>query len=100
VQSSTDAAIRVQVSSGGGRRPRWRGDGRELFYLAGGKVWSVEVKTDPTVQTGAPKELFRAPPAADFAVRGDGQRFLFAAGVEEAPAPVTVVLHWDASVKN
>jgi Tol biopolymer transport system component/predicted Ser/Thr protein kinase len=97
VQSSTDAALRMQVSSGGGWRPRWRGDGQELFYLGGGKLLSVEVKTVPALQTGAPKELFRAPPGVDYAVARDGQRFLFAAGVDEAPAPPTVVLHWNAS---
>jgi hypothetical protein len=98
VQSSTDAALRMQVSSGGGWRPRWRGDGRELFYLGGGKLQSVEVETSPAPRTGAPKELFLAPPGVDYVVRRDGQRFLFAAGVDEAPAPPTVVLHWNASI--
>jgi Tol biopolymer transport system component len=100
VQSSTDATLRVQVSSGGGRRPRWRGDGQEIFYLGGGKLVSVDFRASPALQTGAPKELFSLPPVTDYDVRRDGQRFLFAAGVDEAPAPPTVVLRWNAGVRN
>ena len=45
----------VLVSRGGGSAPRWRGDGRELFYLApGGKLMAVDVITGPRFQSGTP----------------------------------------------
>ena len=104
VRSFSDPAVRIQVSSGGGLRPRWRGDGKELFYFSGGKILSVDIQTAAAPQAGNPKELFRPPPApgiGDYAVSRDGQRFLLTAPVEEnSSAPVTVVLHWTAEVKK
>src|SRR5262249_52751421 len=48
-----------QVSKDGGSQPRWRGDGKELYFLnPSGKVMSVEIKPGPVVETGAPRLLF------------------------------------------
>src|SRR2546421_2637297 len=51
-----------QVSSGGGDQPRWRGDGKELFYLsADHKLMAVEVNTEAlTFEHRAPNALFIA----------------------------------------
>ncbi len=58
VTSFPGRAGRRQVSIGGGTRPRWRADGRELFFGArGGKFMAVEVF--PNGDFGAPKELFQ-----------------------------------------
>jgi Tol biopolymer transport system component/predicted Ser/Thr protein kinase len=100
VQSFADPALRFQVSAGGGWRPRWRADGRELFYVGGKEIVSVEVGAGSSFQAGNPKPLFRAPPGADYDVSRDGQRFLIAAAVEDSPQPMTVVLHWDSSLKK
>jgi len=52
------------ISTGGGVEPQWRGDGRELYYLApDGKLMAVDVTTKPVFQAGAPKSLFQTPPA-------------------------------------
>jgi eukaryotic-like serine/threonine-protein kinase len=52
----------VVVTSGGGRTPLWRGDGKELFYIGpDGMATAVEVKAGATFQTGAPKPLFKVP---------------------------------------
>src|SRR5207245_6622388 len=77
VRSFSDPANRIQVSSGGGFRPRWRGDGKELFYFSGGRILSVDIQTAPALLAGNPKELFRPPPAPgiDYAVTRAGQRF-------------------------
>jgi serine/threonine protein kinase len=101
VQSFSDQTARYQVSSGGGERPRWRGDGKELFYIGGGKLFAVEVKPAPSFQAATARELFHLPPGPDYAITADGQRVLIAASVEEASSsPVTVVLHWTAELKR
>jgi eukaryotic-like serine/threonine-protein kinase len=48
-----------QVSTGGGREPRWSRDGKELFYVAlDGKLMAVSIKEDSALDVGTPKALF------------------------------------------
>jgi eukaryotic-like serine/threonine-protein kinase len=96
------------ISLGGGSEPRWRGDGKELFYVApNGKLMAVEVTANPVFQAGAPAELFAAParmgpsilPRWD--VAPDGKRFLFAAlSQQTASTPFTVILNWQSTLKK
>jgi eukaryotic-like serine/threonine-protein kinase len=94
------------VSRGGGVGPHWRGDGKEMFYLApDGGVMSVDViATAPEFKTGAPKLLFKGPPGLVFwDVANDGKRFLIpvAGGtVSGNPAPYKVVLNWTSPLKK
>ena len=66
VQSFPAGAGKFQISTGAaGSQPRWRRDGKELFYVAAdGKLMAVEVKTAPKFEAGAPKALFDARIAA------------------------------------
>jgi hypothetical protein len=91
---------RRQVSAGGGLSPRWRSDGKELFYLSGGELMGVEVKTNgSSFEAGVPKLLFER--GFGFDVSGDGQRFLIPVpGEESLSAPITVVLNWTADLKR
>ncbi|HKA17217.1 MAG TPA: hypothetical protein VKN18_02775 [Blastocatellia bacterium] len=100
---------RWQVSAGGGLWPDWRRDGKELFYLSGGKLMAVDVKaSDSSFEPGVPKLLFErgldsssAVSTHSFAVSGDGQRFLIPVPVEElSSAPITVVMNWPADLKR
>jgi Tol biopolymer transport system component len=101
VQSLADASKRFQVSSSGGARPRWRGDGKELFFLAGSTLQSVSFNTGASMESGTPKNLFRLPLWEDYAITRDGQRILVATSVEENPVfPPTVVLNWAADLKR
>jgi len=101
VQSLTDAANRHQVSVAGGVRPRWRGDGKELFFGLAGALQSVEIRTDHGFEASQPKELFKGPPAVDYAASNDGQRFLAAVLVDENPfQPPTVVLNWTSELSK
>jgi len=95
-----DRSNRRQISTGGGSRPRWRADGRELFYGArSGKLMVVEV--DANGEFGEPKELFQVRGAGDYAVAPDGLKFLVAVGLEDpTTAPATVVLNWTAELKK
>jgi hypothetical protein len=93
-----------QISTAGGELPRWRRDGKELYYHFGTQYFAVDVKTDgPSFQAGVPKLLFEAHAVgttgsggSPFVVTGDGQRFLVLAATDEkAPsAPIDVVVNW------
>ena len=51
-----------QVSVTGGELPRWRRDGKELFYHFGDSFFAVDVKTDgASFEAGIPRLLFEAP---------------------------------------
>jgi hypothetical protein len=90
------------VSQNGGGQPMWRADGRELYFLAAdGTINAVAVTTGTQFESGIPARLFDAPVATNFsgrrqyAVTGDGQRFLFIAPPSSAEsAPITVVTNW------
>ncbi len=93
----------VLVSRGGGTSPRWRADGRELFYLApDGKMTAVEVSAGQEFNVGAPTPLFQTPPGALVGdVTADGKRFLLVTPVgPSASVPFTVVLNWTAGLKK
>src|SRR5262249_4262493 len=82
VQSFPEGGGKRQVSTGGGHYPRWRGDGRELFYQAAdGKLMAAPAPRGESFEVGVPVPLFefRAGTLQGFtpyAVTGDGQRFL------------------------
>ncbi len=93
-----------QVSVNGGKMPRWRADGRELFYYrADGSLMSAEVTTEPSFEARAPRALFKVrlvpSPDRQYEVSPDGKRFLanVAAGSAET-FPATVVLDWAAGL--
>jgi Tol biopolymer transport system component len=96
--------LRVPVSSRGASMPRWRGDGRELFFVApNGDLMSVAMTevaasaSTATLQVGRPALLFPAPSPTNWDAAPDGQRFLFAIPVgPRAMAPFTVVVNWQA----
>jgi hypothetical protein len=91
---------RVRVSVAGGAQPRWRADGRELYYGAPGAVMAVTVEDAETrVEIGTPRQLFEAFPMRpgydDYAVTSDGQRFLVKVPVGEEPeARLHVLVNW------
>jgi len=94
------------ISSGGGTQPRWRGDGRELYYRTpDGKLMAVEVITKPVFQAGVPRSLFQGPSSVSsvdqWDVTADGKRFLFVApATQVAQTPFTVVLNWPSLLKK
>jgi serine/threonine protein kinase/Tol biopolymer transport system component len=97
------------VSSAGGLQPRWRADGKELYYLGlDGSVMAVDTKTAPAFQAATPHALFRSPtiPYATNIVHRydatrDGKKFLMVnVLVGELSSPVTVVLNWDTGLNK
>jgi eukaryotic-like serine/threonine-protein kinase len=100
---SASAGGSVLVSHGGGTAPRWRADGKELFYLAqDGKMMAVEVTTGPEFRAGTPAPVFQTPSGTIVGdVTADGKRFLLVTPVgPSASAPFTVVLNWTAGIKQ
>jgi Tol biopolymer transport system component len=97
------------ISLAGGQAPRWRGDGKEMFFeAADGKMMAVPVKAvlgpKPSLEVGAPVALFDAHMVHDgidtlfqYDVTADGKRFLInttrGSGAAASP-PLTVVTHW------
>ena len=64
VQGFPSAGDRWQVSTTGGSQPRWRGDGAELYFVAGnGMLMAASFRTTATnasPQTATPVALFPA----------------------------------------
>jgi serine/threonine protein kinase len=100
-----------QVSTAGGEEPRWRQDGRELFYVsADGKMMAVPVKTTIAgFEAGSPVALFqtrrRQPISAQdvfsYDVSGDGRKFMIATKVDEPnAAPLSVLLNWASELEK
>ena len=103
---------RRQVSAAGGGQPRWRGDGKELFYLTeDGMVMAVAVTPGPPIQFGTPTPLFRSPIQTptmvieQWAVARDGRKFLFNAftavgDTTTFDSPFRVVVNWTNVLKG
>ena len=104
---------KTTISTAGGISPRWRGDGKELFYISpDSKIMTVEVSTTPGFKAGIPRPLFTAPiwgggtfrNVTRYDVTADGKRFLInsvtADAATSAPTPITIVLNWTALLKK
>jgi Tol biopolymer transport system component len=105
-------AGKTKISSKRGTQPRWRSDGRELFYMEAGPRYqwmSVAVQIGPggTLMLGQPKVLFtrdsftNAPPANGFVYspRADGQRFLVNTP-SDAPGTLNVITNWEKAAST
>jgi Tol biopolymer transport system component len=102
VRSFPEDRERRQVSSGGGSQPRWRADGRELFFISpDNKLMAVDVGTAAPFEAGSPRALFQTkilPPIEarnHYDAAGDGQHFVVnSRRPEDASLPILVVSGW------
>ena len=104
VSTFPDANGKWQISTGGGLEPRWRRDGKELFYISSdGKMMSVPIVGTTSFEAGTPVALFtthcRQPVSSQdvfcYDVTPDGQRFLIVTNADQGPAsPLAVTLNW------
>jgi Tol biopolymer transport system component len=94
------------ISTAGGQQPRWRADGRELFYLApDGTLMAIGVNAATTFAAGLPAPLFviavpdNSPQfGRDYTVSPDGQRFLVNSSANGRTG-ATVVLNWTSTLQ-
>ena len=110
---------RWKISLAGGGSARWRGDGKELFFVAeGGKMMAVPVNlrtaakgvtgAKPSFETGTPQPLFEAHLAdlgyslVQYDVTADGKRFLLTtpSGSGLSSPPLTVIVNWSAALNK
>ena len=95
---------KIPVSKDGGTGPRWRRDGKELLFNGQSQtVMSVEVTPSPALRLSLPKPLFRLPPGAfQWGLSSDGKRFLTAVPIAntDSSSPITVVMNWDAALRE
>src|SRR5262249_21183967 len=106
-----------QVSTLRGSLPRWRADGKELYYVDTGTIFSVSVSSNGGALTfGTPQALFDSKMFEtahtptnmrfhNYAVSADGQRVFIprlpALGNQtEEEVPLTVVLNWTSLLKK
>ncbi|MBC8645556.1 MAG: serine/threonine-protein kinase, partial [Thermoanaerobaculia bacterium] len=92
-----------QVSQNGGTEPRWRKDGKELFFFApDNRLMAAEVKSEGRpFEVGALQPLFQARIMGlgyRYDVAKDGQRFLVNSGLPEELSPITLVVNWTAGL--
>ncbi len=99
-----------QISTGGGSEPKWRADGRELFYMGlNGEIMAVEIGEGEEFVFGEPRLLFDTeavvpalPFGFQFDVTGDGQRFLVKLPARSEatgpPSTLTVITNWEAGL--
>lgn len=112
VASLQEPGNKHRISLDGGSTPRWRRDGRELYYVSpdNRSIFAVSIETVPTFKSGLPTRLFSVgavPAARDRArsvaydVTPNGQRFLVSVPAgEPASSRVTVVLNWMAALRR
>jgi eukaryotic-like serine/threonine-protein kinase len=110
VTSFPDARGKWQVSTNGGELPRWRGDGKEIYFLSlDAKLTAASVDTKTEFESGTPTVLFQTDPRERVAtteviiydVSRDGQRFLVNTNYNNGSAhPISVVLNWKSEMKK
>ncbi len=94
-----------QISTSGGQQPRWRADGKELFFLSlTGEMMMVNIESNANMlQASAPTALFTTglipvgPPYV-YDVSSDGRRFVALNPVAGGARPITVMVNWDAAM--
>jgi Tol biopolymer transport system component len=109
VRSFPEAGPKFQISTDGGWEPRWRNDGRELYFLAPERrLMALPVTAGSPPRFGAPRVQFSTrtrltphPYRRNYDVAKGGQRFLINTLSEDAPRPtIEVVLNWQAALKQ
>jgi serine/threonine protein kinase len=111
VQSFPTSGTRYQISTNGGEQPRWRRDGKELFFLTrSGELMSVQTSvTNGTFHAGVPQKLFQTNLYSldvfnhnrdAYDVTPDGQRFLLNTARSRTSFPIKVILNWASELQT
>ena len=103
VESFPEKGERWQISTDGGRKPVWRGDGRELFFLKDDTVMAIDVHGSGPGSSGACHEhssgYLTCRELRGFTVSSDGQRFIAVVATAPRAQKFTTLLNWTSLVK-
>jgi serine/threonine protein kinase/Tol biopolymer transport system component len=93
---------RTQISIAGGSSPKWKGDGRELYYRAGDRLMAATIQAFPQgVRTEAPHELFNPGSRWAYDVTPDGRRFLLMLSpMDQQAQKLVVVSRWQSGLRH
>jgi len=109
VQSFPAAGVKLRISNNGGTQPRWRGDGKEIFYLGADRtMMSVNVNSGEHFEAATPNALFATRMDSElgpymaftYAVTADGKRFLLLDPVGDENSAIAVALNWTAGLSR
>lgn len=92
---AVEAGGKWQISNGAGTdpRPRWRGDGKEIYYRSRTEeLMAVDIATTPAFRAGPP-QLLGSPNVWSWDVSADGKRFLSVVSTG-GPPTYTLLLNW------
>jgi serine/threonine-protein kinase len=100
VISFPDLAVKRQISTNGGRAPRWDPHGGTLYYLEGQRLTAVSIAAGSGLRTGAGQLLFETA-ARTFDVSPDAKRFILVLPNPALVAPgIHLVLDWVKEMKE
>jgi eukaryotic-like serine/threonine-protein kinase len=105
VTSFAHGGEEIPISRDGGVQPRWRADGRELFFLdSESQLMSVDVRdVGSRLEFGVPRFLFQTPVEANpevelYDVTRDGQRFIMMVLLESSASQMNVIINWPSAL--
>ena len=91
VHSFEDAGGRTAISTGGGQRPVWSHDGKQLFYWEGNRMTAATLSFDPAPRvTGEYQSIFD--------VSKDGHFLMIESST--AGLPMVVVPNWRTELRR
>jgi Tol biopolymer transport system component len=104
IQAFPGSGGKWQISAAGGYLPRYRGDGRELFYLSlDNKIMAVSIEPGPPFHAGAPAPLFAFHPVLSgnaYDVSPDGKQFLVnSLPADQGSPPLSLLVNWTSLLK-
>ena len=94
---------KMQISQGGGLRPAWSPDGREITYQNSDRMMSVAVEGQSTLQPARPRELVKLPANTEYvAMSPDASRFVvvYGDGSDNGADRLDIVLNWSDELKQ
>lgn len=97
IDSFPKPGTRVRVTTAGGTEPRWRGDGRELYFRRGAEVHAATLRTSAAgVEVTGTSRLFDAgAPIRAFDAARDGMRFLVNVPADGSSSTVvSIAINW------
>jgi Tol biopolymer transport system component len=93
VRSFPEQGARVQISTGGGRRPIWSPDGKQIYFWEDNRLMAATLARDPAIRVVSRERLFEGRYEQDYDVSKDGKRFLMIES-ETSGLGLVVVPNW------